>query len=83
MVRPCDDPMRSIGCPTHLPPQATTMGGGRFRLRPQRGPAWQPGLIHSAGRVTCAQMVRLTHEPTGSLDVDEGIRLGVTNTLAF
>jgi hypothetical protein len=27
MVRHCDDPMRSIGRPTHLPPQATAMAG--------------------------------------------------------
>jgi hypothetical protein len=28
MVRHGDEPMRSIGRPTHLPPQATTMVGG-------------------------------------------------------
>ena len=84
MVRHCDDPMRSIGRPTHPPPQATAMAGGeRARLRPQRGPASQAGVIHSAARVTCGRMARLTHEPTGSLDVGEGIRLGVRVTLAF
>jgi hypothetical protein len=79
-----DDPMRSIGRPMPLPPQATAMAGGeRARRRPPRGPVSQARVIPSAARVTCGRMTRLTHEPTGSLDVDEGIRLGVRVTPAF
>jgi hypothetical protein len=58
-----DDPMRSLGRPTHLPPPA--------------------GVIPSAARVTGGRRARLTHAPTGSLGVDEGIRLGVRVTPAF
>jgi hypothetical protein len=84
MVRHGDDPMRSIGRPTHPPPRATAVAGGaRARRRPPRGPASQAGVIHSAARVTCGRMARLTHEPTGSLDVDEGIRLGACVPPAF
>jgi hypothetical protein len=84
MVRHGNDPMRSIGRPTHPPPQATAMAGGeRSRLRPPRGPASPTGVIPSAARVTWGRMARLTHEPTGSLDVDEGIRLGMHVPPAF
>ena len=41
------------------------------------------GRTRSAARVACGRMARLTHEPIGSLDVDEGIRLGVRVTPAF
>jgi hypothetical protein len=84
MVRHGDELMRSIGRPTHLLPQATaTAGGARARRRPPRGPASPAGVIPSAARVACGQMARMTHAPTGSLDMDEGIRLGVCVPPAF
>jgi hypothetical protein len=68
MVRHCDDAGRSSGRPTPLPPSETAMAGGR---------------TPSAARVACGRMARMTREPTGSLDVDEGIRLGVHVPPAF
>jgi hypothetical protein len=84
MVRHGDTPMRSIGRPTPLPPQATAMAGGaRARRRAPRGPASPAGVIPSAARVAGGRLARMTHAPTGPLDVDEGIRLGVRVTPAF
>jgi hypothetical protein len=83
-VHHCDDPTQSIGRPTLLPPQAAAMAGGeRARRRPPCGSASLTGVIPSTARVTCGRMARMTHEPTGQLDADEGIRLGVTVTPAL
>jgi hypothetical protein len=84
MVRHGDDPMPSIGRPTHRPPHETVMAGGtRARRCPPRGPTSPAGVIPSAARVTCGRRACMAHVPTGSLDVDEGIRLGVRVTPAF
>ena len=83
MVRHCDDPMRSIGRPTHPPPQATAMAGANALGCARSAGRHRRRESSTRQRVTCGRMARLTHEPTGSLDVGEGIRLGVRVTLAF
>jgi hypothetical protein len=41
------------------------------------------GRTLAAARVACGRRARVTHAPTGALDVDEGIRLGVSVPPAF
>jgi hypothetical protein len=69
-----------------LEPSKAPVGAFLYPNPPPRrhaGPAAPAEGIPSAARVACGRMARLTHAPTGSLDMDEGIRLGVSVPPAF